>query len=283
MMIIDSDMNIVIRDLLDAKLPYTADHELIASKWAVLLFGNKFSHNGRTSNRRTVRHILKYIRTTCTCLHCLIKHLDTQHQQSIHTTTTTTTPSLPLSSSSSDIPFSTNDTAPMQTALCIPNYSVDGMTTYTSQTSAYANFVRAFSLPSIASLHSIGAVESDTLLQLGTIVRLQSRSASRLNFTDHMRSLFSHLSYSGPWSHETLYRNVTTIGVNYYQFNKGLKNRHVFIRGKRISLPIEMGIVKLGTRPLRLDELGSTHILYRRQIMHIYIGQIVLQGNVPDS
>lgn len=80
-------------------------------------------------------------------------------------------------------------------------------------------------------------------------------------------------------SHEHIYRKVTTIGVDYYVYNKGKKERKVYLQGNLIQLSLEMGVVKLGTKPLRTDEVGAYYLAYRRQILQIYVGELVLEGN----
>lgn len=154
---------------------------------------------------------------------------------------------------------------------------------YTPDTSAMANFVRQFPLPKKKNLITIGGRAEKSELQIGTLVRLHSRAGAKLEFTPEMKALFGHLSYTGPLSHEDVYRKVTTIGVNYYQYNKGMKERKVFLHGDLIRLPVQMGVVKLGTRPLRLDEVGSHFVMYRAQIVNIFIGELALQGNSPAS
>ncbi len=149
--------------------------------------------------------------------------------------------------------------------------------------SAMANFVVTYSLPSTADLSSIGGVSSWRELEIGTIVRLNSRPAAKLKFTDDVRQLFGHLAYTGPIGHEEIYRKVTTIGVDYYLYNKGKKERKVYIQGDLVRLPINVGVVKLGTQPMYMDDLGATFVLYRPQIMSIYVGEIVLEGNSIGS
>lgn len=256
-------MRTVLRDLLCSEPTHPTDPSPLNVKWATLLFGSRFSTNGAHA-RRSRRHFLKYIRTSCTCLRCIVEQISARGDTSMPT------PFHSLHSSQQFVPSSLLLSSSEQIA-------------YTPNTSALANFVRPCAIPSNHLLRRISCGETDALLQIGTILRLHSRAAAKLSFTDEMKSIFSHLSYSGPLTHEMMYREVTTIGVDYYQFNKGLRSRHVYIKGKQISLPIEMGVVKLGTRPLHLDELGSRYILYRRQTMQIYTGQLVLQGNVPDS
>ncbi|KAI0564605.1 hypothetical protein FGB62_25g418 [Gracilaria domingensis] len=142
-----------------------------------------------------------------------------------------------------------------------------------------ANFVRPYPVPSVKQLKKIGGLTSWRELEIGTIIRLNSRSAAKLKFTEDMRQLFSHLSYNGPISHEAVYRKVTTIGVNYYLYNKGKKERKVYLQGDMVQIPLEMGIVKLGTSPLYLGEVGAYYILYKRQVMKVYVGELVLEGN----
>lgn len=146
-----------------------------------------------------------------------------------------------------------------------------------------ANFVRPYVLPPAKHLARIGAESTWKELEIGSVVRLNSRAGAKLKFTEDMKTLFSHVSYTGPMTHELMYRKVTTIGVNYYQFNKGKKERKVYLQGNLYQLPLEMGVVKLGTRPLRTDEVGAYHILYRRQVMEIYVGELVLEGNSIGS
>lgn len=154
---------------------------------------------------------------------------------------------------------------------------------YTPATSAMANFVRQFPLPCADDLRRIGGKAGHAELQIGTLVRLHSRAAAKLVFTPDMKKQFAQLAYTGPLSHESVYREVTTIGVNYYQFNKGMKERKVFLHGNLIRLPLHMGVVKLGTRPLRFDEVGSRFVMYRSQTMLIYSGDLVLEGNCVGS
>lgn len=216
----------------------------MASAWASLLLGDKFTDGG---SRRQV-HELTYTRTYCTCLIC---HIRLARAKSVENAA--------LEENSGSIVSSTSS--------------------YTPANSAMANFVRPYSLPVAKEFASIGGLLSWRELEIGTILRLNSRAAAKLRFTDDMRDIFSHLCYTGPWSHEEVYRKVTTMGVNYYLYNKGKKERKVYLQGDLVQLPIEMGVVKLGTRPLRMDEVGAYFVLYRKQVMKLYVGELVLEGN----
>lgn len=146
-----------------------------------------------------------------------------------------------------------------------------------------ANFVVKTRLPSLDALKLIGASSSSRELEIGTVVRLNYRASAKLKFTNDVKELFGHFAYTGPISHEEVYRRVTTIGVHYYLYNKGKKERKVYIQGELIRLPVQVGVVKLGTQPMYFDELGATFCLHRKQIMSIYVGEIVLEGNSLGS
>lgn len=236
-------MQIVSRDLLSGRL-YRVGAKYMAAPWANLLFGDTFSPS---SSRKQV-HELSYVRTACTCLVCVVRMRNHGEGEDVP--------------SEEDVGSLTSTTS-----------------SYTPENSAMANFVRPFALPTSSELKSVGGATSWRELEIGSIVRLNSRSAAKLKFTEDMKLLFSHLCYTGPISHEAVYRKVTTIGVNYYLYNKGKKERKVYLQGDLVQLPLEMGVVKLGTRPLRLDEVGAYYILYRRQVLKIYNGEIVLEGN----
>lgn len=145
--------------------------------------------------------------------------------------------------------------------------------------SAMANFVVRYRLPSNPDLERIGASSSAKVLEIGNVVRLNYRASAKLKLTDEVRELFGHLAYTGPISHEEVVRKVTTIGVHYYLYNKGKKERKVYIQGHLVRLPITVGVIKLGTQPMYMPELGATFCLHRKQIMSIYVGEIVLEGN----
>lgn len=149
--------------------------------------------------------------------------------------------------------------------------------------SAMANFVTVKELPSIGALESIGGRVCSKEVEIGSVIRLNYRASAKLKFTADIKELFGHLAYTGPISHEEVFRRVTTIGVRYYLYNKGKKERKVYIQGQLIRCPINVGVVKLGTQPMHLAELGATFCLYRRQIMSIYVGEIVLEGNSLGS
>jgi hypothetical protein len=152
-----------------------------------------------------------------------------------------------------------------------------------SPESAMANFTQLYSMPSRSDLISIGAEHSTRELEIGTLIRLQSRAQAKLIFTEDVRLLFGNLAYTGPLSHEALYRNVTTLGVNYYAYNKGKKSRKVYVQGDLVRLPVEMGVVKNGAQAMFLKEIGSTFVLYKPQVLSIYIGRIVFEGNSIGS
>lgn len=154
---------------------------------------------------------------------------------------------------------------------------------YTYDGSALANFVRLTSLPRVEALCALSGRKSQAKLCIGTLVRLNSRSSAKFHFSPDFRLLFQHLAYTGPCSHEHMYRSVTTIGVNYYQNNKGHRERRVFLVGHVIEFSIRLGVVKLDNFPLRIDELGSHFVLYRPQRMRLYIGELALEGNSVDS
>lgn len=237
-------MQIICRDLLSGRL-YRSGAKYVAPQWANLLFGDKFASS---TNRRQV-HELTYVRTSCTCLVCLT-NAESVSENKTGVSVDDDTKSFSSTTSS-----------------------------YVPENSAMANFVRPYPIPSAKDLKKIGGLASWRELEIGTIVRLNSRAAAKLRFTEDMKQLFAHLSYSGPISHEALYRKVTTIGVNYYLYNKGKKERKVYLQGDLIQVPLEMGVVKLGTSPLYLEEVGAYYILYKRQVMKIYVGELVLEGN----
>jgi hypothetical protein len=240
-----SDLAIILRDLTDGRL-YRSGVRLLAAPWANLLFGDSFAP---TTNRKQV-HELVYRRSTCTCIICLIN----QHRA---------TEALESESGGSSASSST-----------IQRISPD---------SAMANFTLLYAIPVPKELVAIGAETSNRELEIGQLVRLQSRNTAKLIFTDDIRMLFGNLAYTGPMSHEELYRRVTTIGVNYYLYNKGKKARKVYLQGDLVRLPIELGVVKNGAHAMYLREVGSTYVLYKPQVMSIYIGTIVLEGNALGS
>lgn len=108
-----------------------------------------------------------------------------------------------------------------------------------------ANFIRPYALPTAAEFKCLGGVSAWRELEIGTIVRLNSRASAKLKFTDDMKLLFGHLSYTGPVSHEEVYRKVTTIGVNYYLYNKGKKERKVYLQVRRICQSFRLGVLEL--------------------------------------
>lgn len=241
-----SDLAIILRDLTDGRL-YRSGVRLVAAPWANLLFGDSFAPN--TSKRQL--HELVYRRSSCTCIVCLIRQQRAQEQ-------------MEKQSNGS----STSSTATL---------------TRTSPESAMANFTQPYTLPSKKDLVSIGGEASPRELEIGTLVRLQSRNTAKLEFTEDVRLLFGNMAYTGPLSHEKLYRDTTTIGVNYYMYNKGKKSRKVYLQGDLIRLPLEVGVVKNGAQAMYLKEVGSTYVLYKPQVMSIYIGTIVLEGNSIGS
>jgi hypothetical protein len=240
-----SDLAVILRDLTDGRL-YRSGVRLLAAPWANLLFGDSFAP---TSNRKQV-HELLYRRSTCTCIICLIN----QHRA--------------VEALESESGGSTSSTSTLQRV---------------SPDSAMANFTLLYAIPVPKELIAIGAETSTRELEIGQLVRLQSRNTAKLIFTEDIRMLFGNLAYTGPMSHEELYRRVTTIGVNYYLYNKGKKARKVYLQGDLVRLPIELGVVKNGAHAMYLKEVGSTYVLYKPQVMSIYIGTIVLEGNALGS
>jgi hypothetical protein len=240
-----SDLAVILRDLTDGRL-YRQGVRLVAAPWANLLFGDSFAATG--SKRQM--HELVYRRSTCTCIICLINQFRANQA---------------LEASSTE---SSTSTATLQR---------------TSPESAMANFTLLYAIPVAAELVKIGAESQTRELEIGQLVRLQSRNAAKLEFTEDVRLLFGNLAYTGPMSHEDLYRSVTTIGVNYYLYNKGKKSRKVYLQGDLVRLPVELGVVKCGAQALYMKEIGSTYVLYKPQVMSIYIGTIVLEGNSLGS
>jgi hypothetical protein len=241
-----SDLAIILRDLTDGRL-YRNGVRLVAAPWANLLFGDSFAATG---NRKQV-HELVYRRSSCTCIICLLR------QQRFGKTLEHQIGGSVASSTSSMHRLSPE--------------------------SAMANFTQLYSMPSRSDLISIGAEHSTRELEIGTLIRLQSRAQAKLIFTEDVRLLFGNLAYTGPLSHEALYRNVTTLGVNYYAYNKGKKSRKVYVQGDLVRLPVEMGVVKNGAQAMFLKEIGSTFVLYKPQVLSIYIGRIVFEGNSIGS
>jgi hypothetical protein len=236
-----SDLAVVLRDLTDGRL-YRAGVRLVAAPWANLLFGDSFAAQG---NRRQL-HELVYRRSTCTCIVCMIR----QHR------------------ANQEADASSSGSAASSASL-----------RRTSPESAMANFTLLYAMPVPCELVRIGAESQSRELEIGQLVRLQSRNTAKLVFTDDVRTLFGNLAYTGPMSHEELYRKVTTIGVNYFLYNKGKKSRRVYLQGDLLRLPLELGVVKCGAHAMYLKEVGSTYVLYKPQVMSIYIGTIVLEGN----
>lgn len=255
----------MLRDLQEAS-SLSASGQIVVGTWPQLLFGENQVPASRQS-RVSSRHLLKYVRTSCTCLQCLV------HEEEL--------PARPaFSHTSHDIP-----TLPFQQQTLAPSFTspaFEDQISYIPASSALANFVALQALPHLSQLRELHCEESDALYQIGTLVRLHSREGAKLSFLDKVKPFFKQLSYTGPLSHEEMYRKVTTIGVDYYQYNKGPKSRRVYIKGKQIRVPIKLGIVKLGTRPLYFQEEESKYILYRQQVVQIFTGQIVLEGNTHE-
>lgn len=258
----DSDLDIIRRDLTSGRL-FSSGVKLIGGGWCNLLLGDRFT----TSSSTRQRHELIYRRSSCTCIPCRVRNFEMVREQRRRGTQD-------LHDSAWDLD---NDNISEEVA------SSMGSARRTPTHSAMANFVVKCALPSPDALKGIGASSSSRELEIGTVVRLNYRASAKLKFTDDVRELFGHFAYTGPISHEEVYRRVTTIGVHYYLYNKGKKERKVYIQGELIRLPIQVGVVKLGTQPMYFDELGATFCLYRKQIMSIYVGEIVLEGNSLGS
>ena len=257
----ESDVDIIRRDLTSGRL-YTSGVRYMGGAWCNLLLGDRFSPGSSTRQR----HELTYRRSSCSCLICRVKatQLVRSAAEEIQTP--------------SD--FGSEMDGSQATADIISTMSSSSRT---PTHSAMANFVVRYQLPSSSSLKAIGASGSTRELEIGSVVRLNYRASAKLKFTEDVRELFGHYAYTGPISHEEVYRRVTTIGVHYYLYNKGKKERKVYIQGELIRLPIDIGVVKLGTQPMYMPELGATFCLYRKQIMSIYVGEIVLEGNSIGS
>lgn len=252
----DSDLDIIRRDLTCGRL-YSSGVRLIGGGWCNLLLGDRFTPG--TSTRQ--RHELTYRRSACSCIICRLKGVEMLREQHEH---------------NRELDRESN------------GYSAEILSTMSSTSrtpthSAMANFVVKHRLPSSDALKLIGGSSSSRELEIGTVVRLNYRASAKLKFTYDVRELFGHFAYTGPISHEEVYRRVTTIGVHYYLYNKGKKERKVYIQGELIRLPVQVGVVKLGTQPMYVDELGATFCLHRKQIMSIYVGEIVLEGNSLGS
>lgn len=241
-----SDADIVLRDLCDGRLSRQGARYIVAS-WARLFFGDTFL----PSKNRRPSHDLVYSRSRCSCLHCCINYARAEHEPE----------------NSSDV---------TRTASTIGYERVPAH-------AAHAESVEKVFLPSIDDLRELGAEVSHRDLPIGQICRLNSPTSSKLEFTPEVKELFGSLLYSGPISHEELFRKVTTMGVAYYRHNKGKKTRQVYLRGLLIRVPIEIGLVKNSAYPMHYRESGSTYVLYKRQMMSIYHGQIELEGNTIGS
>lgn len=248
----DEDVDIVRRQLVSGRL-YPDGMRFAATAWANLLLGDRFF----AANSRQ-RHELVYRRSTCTCIICRVRSAQPPSSAS-------TPPHLPAVSDEES------------------TVSVQPTIVRTPSHSAMANFVVRYRLPSIEQLERIGASSSSKVLEIGSVVRLNYRASAKLKLTDEVRELFGHLAYTGPISHEDVYRKVTTIGVHYYLYNKGKKERKVYIQGHLVRLPINVGVIKLGTQPMYMPELGAYYCLHRKQIMSVYVGEIVLEGNSFSS
>lgn len=256
----DSDLEIIRRDLTSGRL-YSSGVRLIGGGWCNLLLGDRFTTGSSTRQR----HELTYRRSSCSCINCRVRTADLLQRQRENLS-----PGDTISDTDSN-------------GLSAELLSTMSSTSRTPTHSAMANFVVKYRLPSTDALKKIGASSSTRELEIGTVVRLNYRASAKLKFTEDVRELFGHHAYTGPITHEEVYRRVTTIGVHYYLFNKGKKERKVYIQGDLIRLPVQVGVVKLGTQPMYFDELGATFCLLRKQIMSIYVGEIVLEGNSLGS
>lgn len=254
-----SDIDIIRRDLTNGRL-YASGLRLLGAAWCNLLLGDRFVP-GSTPRQR---HELTYRRSSCSCIICRV-------QSATHANAHQAAAQGRAEESFCDDSASADLLSSMSSATRTPTHS------------AMANFVVRYPLPSNPALLSIGASSSARELEIGSVVRLNYRASAKLKFTDDVRELFGHMAYTGPISHEEVYRRVTTIGVQYYLYNKGKKERKVYIQGHLIRLPVNVGVVKLGTQPMYMPELGSVFCLFRRQIMSIYVGEIVLEGNSIGS
>lgn len=257
----DSDIDIIRRDLTAGRL-YSSGVRLIGGAWCNLLLGDRFAPGSSTRQR----HELTYRRSSCSCITCRVRVVELAQAHAAE--------------NGSHSGFESDMDTTTASADMLSSMSSTGRTPVHS---AMANFVVKYKLPDNNALMSIGASASSRELEIGTVVRLNYRASAKLKFTDDVRELFGHLAYTGPISHEEVYRRVTTIGVHYYLYNKGKKERKVYIQGELIRLPVQVGVIKLGTQPMYLPELGATFCLYRKQIMSIYVGEIVLEGNSIGS
>lgn len=260
----DTDLDIIRRDLMSGRL-YASGLRLQGGAWCNLLLGDRFAP-GSTSRQR---HELTYRRSMCSCLICMVKSVEVMRA------------AMNAVDAHGRNEFDASDTD--SNAASVDVVSTMRKLTRTPLHSAMANFVVLNRLPSRAELLAIGGSTMSKELEIGSVIRLNSRASAKLKFTDDVRELFGHLAYTGPISHERVFRDVTTIGVKYYMYNKGKKERKVYIQGDLIRLPLNVGVVKLGTHPMFLPELGARFCLYRKQIMSIYTGEIVLEGNSIGS
>lgn len=256
----NTDLDIIRRDLMSGRL-YTKGMRLIGGAWCNLLLGDRFAPG--SSSRQ--RHELTYRRSMCSCIICLVESVKIMRA------------AMSAMEASGRNGFDMSDTD--SNAASVDVVSAVRKARRTPLHSAMANFVVLNRLPSKSELLAIGAQAMSKELEIGSVVRLNSRASAKLKFTDDVRELFKHFAYTGPISHETVFRKVTTMGVEYYMNNKGKKERKVYIQGDLVRLPLNVGVVKLGSQPMYLPEVGSMFCLYRKQIMSIYTGEIVLEGN----
>eukprot|EP00178_Gracilaria_changii_P024950 TRINITY_DN757_c0_g1_i1.p1 TRINITY_DN757_c0_g1~~TRINITY_DN757_c0_g1_i1.p1 ORF type:complete len:531 (-),score=78.98 TRINITY_DN757_c0_g1_i1:4303-5895(-) len=247
----DEDIDMLRAQLTSGRL-VMAGMRYAATAWANLLLGDRFF----VANNRQ-KHELVYRRATCTCIICKVRACERSRT------------------------VDQADLSGLRDHVSV--VSVPKPLGRTPSHSAMANFVVRYSLPNKAALDGIGASSSFKELEIGTVVRLNYRASAKLKLTDDVKELLGHLAYTGPISHEDMYRKVTTIGVHYYLYNKGKTERKVYIQGELVRLPINVGIIKLGTQPMYMPELGATFCLHRKQIMSIYVGEIVLEGNSVGS
>lgn len=253
----DSDVEIIRRDLESGRL-YAQGRRLLAGAWCSLLLGQRF----QPGSSRKQRHELIYRRSSCSCIQCCIK-IERAARAEVR-----------------------NNREQEGSGKHAREPSLRSSVTDQERTpnnSAMANFVGKIVLPKTPLLKLIGAQCSERELEIGSLVRLNYRSSAKLKFTNDFRELFGNFAYTGPVDHEHLYRRVTTIGANYYQNNKGKKERKVYIQGELVKLPVQVGVVKLGSQPTCVDERGATFILHRKQILSIYVGEVVLEGNSLGS
>lgn len=258
---------------------YRVGSRLQGGGWTRLLLGND---DYTLVASRKQRHELSYLATFCVCLRCLIAcERDEQDVPELDELDD-------LGQFDGDGGERLGAEAVAETAAQPVAEALEGALDQRRETIRYpsgeleaarSRSVR-FTLPSIADLRSLSQIVSAHEFELGTVAKISARGG-KVAFSALAKQFLDRREYSGPLSMMDIKAVVLNKATQQYKLYKGKTERRFYVRGTLLQFAIDGCSVALTTHKesVLAYESGAVGILYRKQLMSLFIGTIVLEDS----